>query len=86
MNKKLKELGVAACLAAMIALPLSALAYLVHAFAIILATGNYVPQPEPAIHIGVLAVLQTALTLLIKIKIGRKQTYIHGPRQLDDKG
>jgi hypothetical protein len=64
-----KELAVAACLAAMIALPLTALAYLVHAFLIILTTGNYIPQPEPAIHLGVLALLQTALTLLIKIKI-----------------
>jgi hypothetical protein len=84
--KELKELSVAACLAAMIALPLTALAYLLHAFAIILTTGNYMPQPEPAIHLGVLAVLQTGLTLLIKIKIGPKQAYIHGPRQLDDKG
>ena len=81
-----KELAVAAGLAAMIALPLSALGYLVHAFAIILTTGNYMPQPEPAIHLGVLAVLQTALTLLIKIKITPKQSYIHGHRQLDDKG
>jgi uncharacterized protein with PQ loop repeat len=81
-----KELAVAACLAALIALPLSALAYLVHAFLIIISTGNYMPQPEPAIHLGVLAVLQTGLTLLIKIKIGPKQTYIHGHRQLDDKG
>ena len=69
MNKKLKELGVAACLAALIALPLSALGYLLHAFLIILSTGNYMPQPEPAIHLGVLAILQTALTLLIKIKM-----------------
>jgi hypothetical protein len=81
-----KELAVAACLAAMIALPLTALAYLIHAFAIILTTGNYMPQPEPAIHLGVLAVLQTGLTLLVKIKIGPKQPYTHGPRQLDDKG
>jgi hypothetical protein len=81
-----KELAVAAGLAAMIALPLSALGYLLHAFAIILTTGNYMPQPEPAIHLGVLAVLQTGLTLVIKTKITPKQSYIHGPRQLDDKG
>jgi hypothetical protein len=81
-----KELAVAACLAAMITLPLSALAYLVHAFAIIATTGNYMPQPEPAIHLAFVAVLQTALTLVIKIKITRKQNYMHGPGQLDDKG
>ena len=61
----MKELAVAAGLAAMIALPLSALAYLVHAFAIIVTTGNYMPQPEPAIHLGVLASIQMAATAII---------------------
>jgi hypothetical protein len=60
-----KELAVAACLAAMIALPLTALGYLLHAFAIILTTGNYMPQPEPATHLGILAAIQIAATAII---------------------
>jgi hypothetical protein len=66
-----KELAVAACLAAMIALPVSALAYLVHAFAIIVTTGNYMPQPEPAIHLAVLAAIQVAATAIIYGKMRR---------------
>jgi translation initiation factor 2 gamma subunit (eIF-2gamma) len=60
-----KELAVAACLAALIALPLSALAYILHAFLIIISTGNYMPQPEPAIHLAVLAAIQVAATAII---------------------
>jgi hypothetical protein len=63
-----KELAVAACLAAMIALPLTALGYLLHAFAIILTTGNYMPQPEPATHLGILAAIQIGLTASDKIR------------------
>jgi len=46
-----KTLGTSAGLAAIIALPLTALAYMLHAFIIILATGNYMPEPEPGIHL-----------------------------------